>query len=63
VPLELVALAYARRLGRTMLGFDDLHRREVNWRQIFGSSIPGAAADETGAAETGAGAADPASTR
>jgi glucosamine 6-phosphate synthetase-like amidotransferase/phosphosugar isomerase protein len=57
VPLELVALAYARRLGRTMLGFDDLHRREVNWRQIFGSSIPGAADPE------GAGAADPAGTR
>ena len=43
VPLELVALAYARRLGRTMLGFDDLNRREVNWRQIFGSEIPVAA--------------------
>ena len=43
VPLELLALAYARRLGRTMLGFDDEHRRDVNWRQIFGSAIPGGA--------------------
>jgi glutamine---fructose-6-phosphate transaminase (isomerizing) len=41
VPLELLALAYARHQGRTMLGFDDEHRREVNWRQIFGSAIPG----------------------
>ncbi len=41
VPLELLALAYARRQGRTMLGFDDEHRRDVNWRQIFGSEIPG----------------------
>jgi glucosamine--fructose-6-phosphate aminotransferase (isomerizing) len=40
VPLELVALAYAQRLGRTMLGFDDANRREVNFRQIFGSAIP-----------------------
>ena len=40
VPLELVALAYARRLGGTMLGFDDLNRRDVNWRQIYGSAIP-----------------------
>ncbi len=40
VPLELLALAYARRQGRTMLGFDDPNRREVNWRQIFGSAIP-----------------------
>lgn len=50
VPLELLALAYARHQGATMLGFDDLKRREVNWRQIFGSEIPeavnGAADDE-----------------
>ena len=44
VPLELLALAYARRQGRTMLGFDDEHRRDVNWRQIFDSAIPEAAA-------------------
>ena len=37
VPLELVALAFAQRLGRTMLGFDDDRRRAVNFRQIFGS--------------------------
>jgi hypothetical protein len=41
VPLELLALAYARRQGATMLGFDDTNRRDVNWRQIFGSAIPG----------------------
>jgi glutamine---fructose-6-phosphate transaminase (isomerizing) len=40
IPLELVALAFAQRLGRTMLGFDDSRRREVNFRQIFDSSIP-----------------------
>lgn len=44
VPLELVALAFAQRLGRTMLGFDDLNRREVNFRQIFDSAIPGSSA-------------------
>lgn len=38
VPLELVALRFAQRLGRTMLGFDDDHRRAINFRQIFGSS-------------------------
>jgi glucosamine--fructose-6-phosphate aminotransferase (isomerizing) len=37
LPLELVSLAYAERLGRTMLGFDDDRRRAVNFRQIFGS--------------------------
>ncbi len=42
VPLEMAALAFARRLGRTMLGFDDDNRRQVNFRQIFDSSIPGA---------------------
>ncbi len=39
VPLELVALEFAQRLGRTMLGFDDELRREVNFRQIFGSTV------------------------
>jgi glucosamine--fructose-6-phosphate aminotransferase (isomerizing) len=39
VPLELVALAFAQRLGRTMLGFDDDRRREINFRQIFGSAV------------------------
>ena len=46
VPLELLALACARRQGRTMLGFDDEHRRDVNWRQIFGSAIPEEAVPE-----------------
>lgn len=40
IPLELVALRFAQRLGRTMLGFDDENRREVNFRQIFNSVIP-----------------------
>lgn len=40
IPLELLALAFAQRLGRTMLGFDDKRRQEVNFRQIFDSSIP-----------------------
>jgi glutamine---fructose-6-phosphate transaminase (isomerizing) len=38
VPLELLALRFAQRLGRTMLGFDDDRRRAINFRQIFGSS-------------------------
>jgi hypothetical protein len=38
LPLELVALAFARKLGRTMLGFDDARRRAVNSRQIFGGT-------------------------
>jgi len=38
VPLELVALGFAQRLGRTMLGFDDDRRRAINFRQIFGST-------------------------
>jgi glutamine---fructose-6-phosphate transaminase (isomerizing) len=41
IPLELAALAFAQRLGRTMLGFDDKRRQEVNFRQIFDSTIPG----------------------
>jgi glutamine---fructose-6-phosphate transaminase (isomerizing) len=44
IPVELAALAFAQRLGRTMLGFDDTRRQEVNFRQIFDSAIP--AADE-----------------
>src|SRR6266542_665216 len=40
VPLELLALHFAQRLGRTMLGFDDDRRRAVNFRQIFGSTDP-----------------------
>jgi glucosamine--fructose-6-phosphate aminotransferase (isomerizing) len=40
LPLELSALRFARRLGRTMLGFDDENRRTVNFRQIFDSVIP-----------------------
>src|SRR5207302_1708920 len=40
IPLELLALAFAKHLGRTMLGFDDKRRQEVNFRQIFDSSIP-----------------------
>src|SRR5207245_11150426 len=40
VPLELVALRFAQRLGRTMLGFDDDRRRAINFRQIFGSPDP-----------------------
>jgi glucosamine 6-phosphate synthetase-like amidotransferase/phosphosugar isomerase protein len=40
VPLELVTLRFAQRLGRTMLGFDDDRRRAINFRQIFGSTDP-----------------------
>lgn len=43
ISVELIALAFAQRLGRTMLGFDDKLRQEVNFRQIFDSTIPGAA--------------------
>jgi glucosamine--fructose-6-phosphate aminotransferase (isomerizing) len=38
VPLELLTLKFAQRLGKTMLGFDDDRRRAINFRQIFGSS-------------------------
>src|SRR5262249_13016587 len=38
VPLELLALRFAQRLGGTMLGFDDDRRRAIRFRQIFGSS-------------------------
>lgn len=40
IPLELVALTFAKQLGRTMMGFNDEQRREVNFRQIFDSAIP-----------------------
>ena len=36
VPLELLAYHFASSRGLTMLGFDDEHRRQVNFRQIFG---------------------------
>jgi glucosamine--fructose-6-phosphate aminotransferase (isomerizing) len=36
VPLELLAYHFASSKGLTMLGFDDEHRRQVNFRQIFG---------------------------
>jgi len=42
VPLEMLALEFARGLGLTMLGFDDDNRRLVNFRQIFDSAIPDA---------------------
>lgn len=35
VPLELLAYHFASSKGLTMLGFDDEHRRQVNFRQIF----------------------------
>jgi glucosamine 6-phosphate synthetase-like amidotransferase/phosphosugar isomerase protein len=38
IPLELVALRFAQRLGRTMMGFDDDRRRAINFRQIFGTA-------------------------
>jgi len=37
VPLELFAYHFASSKGLTMLGFDDEHRRQVNFRQIFGT--------------------------
>ena len=36
IPLELVAFHYASTRGLTMLGFDDEHRKALNFRQIFG---------------------------
>ncbi len=53
VPLELLALAYARKQGATMLGFDDPNRREVNWRQIFGSAIPEVPRDDASGGVSG----------
>jgi glutamine---fructose-6-phosphate transaminase (isomerizing) len=41
LPLELIALSIAERLGRTMLGFDDDNRKRVNFRGIFDSAIAG----------------------
>ncbi len=37
---ELVALHFASENNKVMLGFDDDWRKEVNFRQIFGSHIP-----------------------
>jgi glucosamine--fructose-6-phosphate aminotransferase (isomerizing) len=39
IPLELFAFHFASARGLTMLGFDDERRREINFRQIFGSAI------------------------
>lgn len=37
---ELIAYHFAVRGGKTMLGFDDENRKQVNFRQIFRSHIP-----------------------
>jgi glutamine---fructose-6-phosphate transaminase (isomerizing) len=37
---ELISLHFAQGSGKVMLGFDDPFRKEVNFRQIFGSVIP-----------------------
>jgi glutamine---fructose-6-phosphate transaminase (isomerizing) len=37
VPLELLAYHFASSKGLTMLGFDDERRKELNFRQIFGT--------------------------
>jgi glutamine---fructose-6-phosphate transaminase (isomerizing) len=39
VPFELFACHLASARGRAFLGFDDPHRRQVNFRQIFNSPI------------------------
>jgi glucosamine 6-phosphate synthetase-like amidotransferase/phosphosugar isomerase protein len=39
IPLELLAYHYATQKGKTMLGFDDARRMEVNFRQIFDSQV------------------------
>jgi glutamine---fructose-6-phosphate transaminase (isomerizing) len=39
IPFELFAYHFASTRGLTMLGFDDERRREINFRQIFGSRI------------------------
>jgi glucosamine--fructose-6-phosphate aminotransferase (isomerizing) len=39
IPLELFAYHFASSNGLTMLGFDDERRKEINFRQIFGSRI------------------------
>lgn len=41
VPLQLLTYFYASSKGLTMLGFNDQNRMQVNFRQIFGSAIPG----------------------
>lgn len=41
IPAELFAYHYASSKGVTMLGFNDANRMQVNFRQIFGSRIPG----------------------
>lgn len=40
VPLEMFAYHFAVSHAKVMLGFDDDKRRQVNFRQIFDSSIP-----------------------
>ena len=40
-PVELLAYHFAMKEQKVMLGFDDENRKEVNFRQIFESSIPG----------------------
>lgn len=40
VAAELLSLHFAVRTDKVMLGFDDERRKEVNFRQIFGSVIP-----------------------
>ena len=40
VAAELLSLHFAVRTEKVMLGFDDEWRKEVNFRQIFGSVIP-----------------------
>ncbi|MFE4952482.1 SIS domain-containing protein [Leifsonia sp. NPDC056665] len=37
---ELIAHAFASQNDKVMLGFDDEFRKQVNFRQIFGSNIP-----------------------
>jgi glucosamine 6-phosphate synthetase-like amidotransferase/phosphosugar isomerase protein len=39
IPLELFAYHFASTKGLTMLGFDDERRKEINFRQIFGSRL------------------------
>lgn len=39
LPAELFALHFARSKNMKMLGFDDEHRKQVNFRQIFESKI------------------------
>lgn len=40
VPVQLLGYHVAQHRRTVMLGFDDDRRREVNFRQIFGSAIP-----------------------